>query len=43
MRNSSQGFHQTWVNLYHGPNYDVNDTRSINSLLGHTRKKDTGR
>ena len=39
----SQGFQQTWVNLYHGPNYDVNDTRSINSLLGHTRKKDTGR
>ena len=33
-----QGFHDVWVGTYGGPRNDITDTRSINSLLGYTRK-----
>ena len=32
-------FKQQWITTFAGPEYDINDTRSINTLLGYTRKR----
>ena len=35
-----QGFKDQWTGAeFQGPDYDINDTRSINTLLGYTRKR----
>ena len=37
---ATQQFHDQWVSVFGGPTYDITDPRSINSLLGHTRRKE---
>ena len=37
-----QTFHDIWRAVYNAPDYDIEDTRSINSLLGNTRGVSSG-